>query len=222
MSRLYDVSSLTYGALGKLPSVTSILSATYNKNRYGPVSPGSFLSKNINYRAQVGTEVHKMAECFLLGKDWPYDFHPTSEAQTLFKCVQPQLSSLKIFRGPSGGLAIERIVYSYSLMVGGRVDFVVERTDGTLEVWDLKTAGSKRSKDAIWGYMLQASAYACCIQEMSGRPVSRCVLLFVYATKNSRKILAPYTEEFCIDGPTIESALNEFKIYRDEFQRLSL
>lgn len=222
MSRLYDFSTLTYGALGHLPSVTSVLSATYNKHRYGPVAPGSSLARNIDYRAAVGTEVHKMAECYLLGNDWPPDFKPCTESQILFQCVQPILTGLKIFRGPSGNLAIEKTVYSYSLMVGGRIDFVVERPDGSLEVWDLKTAGSKRSKESVWGYMLQASAYACCIREMSGRPVTRCVLLFVYAAKNSAKVLTPYTEELDISGSTIETALNEFKVYRDEYQRLSL
>lgn len=223
--RFYDVSQVTKLSLGPLPSVTQVLAQTYNRGRYGALVPGSSYAQNVKYRADVGTAVHSLAEAFFLGQEAELDSvyeNVVYEAQCLFKQVEPILNGLRIYRGPSGKLAIEKVVFSARLMVAGRVDFVVEAPDGSLEVWDLKTAGSKRKADQIKGYFLQTAAYAQCISEMSGRPVSACRLLFVYAARDESRSLSPYTEEISMSGAAIDVAKAEFARYRDEFQRLCL
>jgi hypothetical protein len=201
--------------------VTTVLSETYNRGRYGVVNPATDFGKNARYRADVGTAVHKMSELFLKGEKLPESLTESfgGEPELLFKQLAPIIKGLNVFRGPSGKLCIERVTYSVKLMIAGRVDLVVQTHDGSLEIWDLKTAGSKRDKYQIHGYYLQASAYAQCMREITGLPVSRCVLLFAYANKDRKTgKLNPYTEELSIEGQAIDRSLEEFTGYRRQFQ----
>jgi hypothetical protein len=217
MIRCYPIPGLEH--LGPLPSVTTVLSETYNKGRYGKIMPNSQFGKNVKFRADVGTAVHKLSELYLKGEPLPHEILDSfdKEPRMLFEQLAPIIKGLNIYRGTSGKLCIEKITYSVKLLVAGRVDLVVQSPSGALEIWDLKTAGSRRTKEQIHGYFLQASAYAQCVREITGLPVSRCVLLFAYVNKNN-----PYTEELSIEGPAIDRYLDEFAEYRRQFTHFQL
>ena len=67
-------------------------------------------------------------------------------------------------------------LYSDYLKVAGRVDCVAE-WDGKLSVIDFKTSSSPKRRDWIQGYFMQASAYAVMYEELTGKPISRLVIL---------------------------------------------
>ena len=223
MIRCYPIPGLEH--LGPLPSVTTILSETYNKGRYGKINPNTQSGQNIQFRADVGTAVHKLSELYLKGERLPESILKSfnGEPKLLFEQLAPIIKGLNVFRGPSGKLCIEKVTYSVKLLTAGRVDLVVQSPSGALEIWDLKTAGSKRTKEQIHGYFLQASAYAQCMSEITGLPVSRCVLLFAYVNKHrDTGELNPYTEELSIEGPDIKSHLDEFAEYRRQFTHFQI
>lgn len=218
--RFYEIPG--YEAIGPLPSVTTVLKETYNKGLYGPIFPGSAVAQNIQQRAEIGTAVHKLAELSFRGKPHPQELIDSYEGEpfALYKQVWPVISGLKIFVNSKGNLCLEQFLWSLTFMVAGRTDFIVERPDGALEIWDLKTAKRKKSQDQQWGYFLQTAAYAQCASELTGRPVVRCVLMMVYATRNKAGELDPSTQELSLSGISLKAAKEQFLRYRKQFQQL--
>ena len=144
-----------------------------------------------------GTDMHTLAENYLLNKDLP-SVQPLSEF--LFKQSKPKLDLIDNIH------AIEKPLYSLKLGVAGTVDCIAEY-EGELAIIDFKTSKKPKPRKWIDHYFVQCAAYACMLYEMKEIPVKKFVIIMscengevkVYEERNKAKyikLLSEYIGEF--------------------------
>ena len=144
-----------------------------------------------------GTDMHTLAENYLLNKDLP-SVQPLSEF--LFKQSKPKLDLIDNIH------AIEKPLYSLKLGVAGTVDCIAEY-EGELAVIDFKTSKKPKPRKWIDHYFVQCAAYACMLYEMKEISVKKFVIIMscedgevvVYEEYDKAKyikLLSEYIREF--------------------------
>jgi hypothetical protein len=112
---------------------------------------------------QRGTDLHSLAEDYILGKDLNFKYldHRTKD---LFNLLKPEIDKIdEVY-------ALETPLWSKKIGLAGRVD-CIGLHEGKIKVIDFK--GSTRPKDArdIQNYFLQATAYCLMWQDMTGEKI---------------------------------------------------
>ena len=144
-----------------------------------------------------GTDMHTLAENYLLNKDLP-SVQPLSDF--LFKQAKPKLNLIDNIH------AIEQPLYSLKLGVAGTVDCIADYED-ELAVIDFKTSKKPKPRKWIDHYFVQCAAYACMLYEMKEISVKKFVIIMscedgevvVYEEYDKAKyikLLSEYIREF--------------------------
>ena len=116
--------------------------------------------------ARRGTRLHTLCEKHLLNENVTVNMFDTE----MWNNVKPHLSDINNIH------ALESSLYSNHLEVAGTVDCIAEYK-GKLSVIDFKTSKRLKTRDDIHDYFIQCSAYAVAFEEMTGKPVSRLVVI---------------------------------------------
>ena len=195
--RYYDVPDVD--GFTKLVSITSITSWINREIfRAWRAKVGNQEADKITKAATSrGTDMHTLAENYLLNKDLP-TVQPLSEF--LFKQSKPKLDLINNIH------AIEKPLYSLKLGVAGTVDCIAEY-EGELAVIDFKTSKKPKPREWIDHYFVQCAAYACMLFEMKEIPVKKFVIIMscedgevvVYEERDKSKyikLLSEYIREF--------------------------
>ena len=195
--RYYDVPDVE--GFTKLVSITSVTSWINREIfRAWRAKVGNEQADKVTKAATSrGTDMHTLAENYLLNKDLP-TVQPLSEF--LFKQSKPKLNLIDNIH------AIEKPLYSLKLGVAGTVDCIAEY-EGELAVIDFKTSKKPKPRKWIDHYFVQCAAYACMLYEMKEIPVKKFVIIMscedgevvVYEERNKAKyikLLSEYIGEF--------------------------
>jgi len=195
--RYYDVPDVE--GFTKLVSITSVTSWINREIfRAWRAKVGNEQADKVTKAATSrGTDMHTLAENYLLNKDLP-TVQPLSEF--LFKQSKPKLNLIDNIH------AIEKPLYSLKLGVAGTVDCIAEY-EGELAVIDFKTSKKPKPRKWIDHYFVQCAAYACMLYEMKEIPVKKFVIIMscedgevvVYEERDKAKyikLLSEYIREF--------------------------
>ena len=195
--RYYDVPDVE--GFTKLVSITSVTSWINREIfRAWRAKVGNEEADKITKAATSrGTDMHTLAENYLLNKDLP-SVQPLSDF--LFKQAKPKLDLIDNIH------AIEKPLYSLKLGVAGTVDCIAEY-EGELAVIDFKTSKKPKPRKWVDHYFVQCAAYACMLYEMKEIPVKKFVILMscedgevvVYEEYDKAKyikLLSEYIREF--------------------------
>ena len=148
--------------------------------------------------ARRGTRLHTLCEKYLLNEDVSVNMFD----QEMWNNVKPHLSDINNIH------ALESSLYSNHLEVAGTVDCIAEYK-GKLSVIDFKTSKRLKTRDDIHDYFIQCSAYAVAFEEMTGKPVSRLVV-----------IMGVDNEQPLIFQERRDDWVSEFKKLRAEYKRI--
>jgi len=124
--------------------------------------------------ARRGTRLHTLCEKHLLNENVSVNMFD----QEMWNSVKPHLSDINNI------YALESSLYSNHLEVAGTVDCIAEYK-GKLSVIDFKTSRRVKTRDDIHDYFIQCSAYAVAFEEMTGKPVSRLVVIMGVDNENT-------------------------------------
>ena len=195
--RYYDVPDVE--GFTKLVSITSVTSWINREIfRAWRAKVGNEQADKVTKAATSrGTDMHTLAENYLLNKDLP-TVQPLSEF--LFKQSKPKLNLIDNIH------AIEKPLYSLKLGVAGTVDCIAEY-EGELAVIDFKSSKKPKPRKWIDHYFVQCAAYACMLYEMKEIPVKKFVIIMscengevvVYEEYDKGKyikLLSEYIREF--------------------------
>ena len=195
--RYYDVPDVE--GFTKLVSITSVTSWINREIfRAWRAKVGNEEADKITKAATSrGTDMHTLAENYLLNKDLP-SVQPLSDF--LFKQAKPKLNLIDNIH------AIEKPLYSLRLGVAGTVDCIAEY-EGELAVIDFKTSKKPKPRKWIDHYFVQCAAYACMLYEMKEISVKKFVIIMscedgevvVYEEYDKAKyikLLSEYIREF--------------------------
>jgi len=91
----------------------------------------------------------------------------------------------------------EAALYSDHLEVAGRVDCIAE-FDGTLSIIDFKTAAEPKKESYLYDYLVQETAYACCLQELYGISVKQLVTIVACENGETQVYTTPPKKEYLI------------------------
>ena len=195
--RYYDVPDVD--GFTKLVSITSITSWINREIfRAWRAKVGNQEADKITKAATSrGTDMHTLAENYLLNKDLP-TVQPLSDL--LFKQAKPKLNLIDNIH------AIEKPLYSLKLGVAGTVDCIAEY-EGELAIIDFKSSKKPKPRNWIDHYFVQCAAYACMLYEMKDIPVKKFVIIMscengevvVYEEYDKGKyikLLSEYIREF--------------------------
>ncbi len=195
--RYYDVPDVD--GFTKLVSITSITSWINREIfRAWRAKVGNQEADKITKAATSrGTDMHTLAENYLLNKDLP-TVQPLSDL--LFKQAKPKLDLIDNIH------AIEKPLYSLKLGVAGTVDCIAEY-EGELAIIDFKSSKKPKPRNWIDHYFVQCAAYACMLYEMKDIPVKKFVIIMscengevvVYEEYDKGKyikLLSEYIREF--------------------------
>ncbi len=195
--RYYDVPDVE--GFTKLVSITSVTSWINREIfRAWRAKVGNEEADKITKAATSrGTDMHTLAENYLLNKDLP-SVQPLSDF--LFKQAKPKLNLIDNIH------AIEQPLYSLKLGVAGTVDCIADYED-ELAVIDFKTSKKPKPRKWIDHYFVQCAAYACMLYEMKEISVKKFVIIMscedgevvVYEEYDKAKyikLLSEYIREF--------------------------
>ena len=195
--RYYDVPDTEgFTKLVSITSVTSWINREIFRAWRAKVGNGQ-ADKVTKAATSRGTDMHTLAENYLLNKDLP-SVQPLSEF--LFKQSKPKLDLIDNIH------AIEKPLYSLKLGVAGTVDCIAEY-EGELAIIDFKTSKKPKPRKWIDHYFVQCAAYACMLYEMKEIPVKKFVIIMscedgevvVYEERDKAKyikLLSEYIREF--------------------------
>jgi len=124
--------------------------------------------------ARRGTRLHTLCEKHLLNENVSVNMFD----QEMWNSVKPHLSDINNI------YALESSLYSNHLEVAGTVDCIAEYK-GKLSVIDFKTSRRVKTRNDIHDYFIQCSAYAVAFEEMTGKPVSRLVVIMGVDNENT-------------------------------------
>jgi len=184
----------------KYPSVTTVTGLLKKKEilewrkRVGEEEANKIASS----AARRGTRLHTLCEKHLLNENVTVNMFDTE----MWNNVKPHLSDINNIH------ALESSLYSNHLEVAGTVDCIAEYK-GKLSVIDFKTSKRLKTRDNIHDYFIQCSAYAVAFEEMTGKPVSRLVV-----------IMGVDNEQPLIFQERRDDWVSEFKKLRAEYKRI--
>jgi hypothetical protein len=147
--------------------------------------------------ARRGTRVHSLCEAYL--KNEQPD--PGMFDRDMWVSIQPRLDSINNVH------ALETQLYSDHLEVAGTVDCIAEY-DGKLSVIDFKTSRRVKTRDEIYDYFMQCSAYAVAFEELVRIPVPQ--LVIIMAVDDNDPLVFVEKRDSWIGG---------FKELREEYRR---
>ena len=154
----------------KYPSVTtvtSLLSRDHIKlwrKRVGEETANKISSQ----AAKRGTSFHQNIEDYLRKEKEFIEFDNVLQ-EGMFKAVQPVLDEIV-------PLALEAPLWSPNLKMAGRVD-CIGMLDGVLSVIDFKSSGKYKEEYMTKPWMIQMTAYALMVEELTGHEIEECVAL---------------------------------------------
>lgn len=168
----------------KLPSVTTILSATTDKSfldewilRVGPAEAARIRDES----STLGTGMHLNLENYILGKPMVGQYMTKALAKVI---ADKGLSRVDEVWGTEVGL------YSTDLYAG--TTDLVGKFDGVPAIMDFKNSLKLKEKSWITGYFLQLAAYAMAHNSMYGTTINKGVIMI--ATREGKY------QEFIIEG----------------------
>lgn len=112
-----------------------------------------------NRAARRGTAFHQLVEDYLRREKEFIEFDDIIQ-EGMFKGIRPVLDSIV-------PLALEAPLYSVNLKMAGRVDCVGLFED-VLSIIDFKTASKMKTDDQVTPWMIQMTAYAIMVEELTG------------------------------------------------------
>lgn len=156
-----------------LKSVTSVLGEKLDKTGLDEWRErvGEEVAARVSHSAAFrGTEIHQIAEDYLLNKPIDYKaMFPLSKMS--FKGIKEVLDAhVDNLRG------VELTLYSKTLKAAGRSDLLAEY-DGVMSIIDFKTSKKLKTEDWIEGYFIQSTAYAMMAELMYGVVIPQIVII---------------------------------------------
>lgn len=112
-----------------------------------------------NRAARRGTSFHQLVEDYLRREKEFIEFDDIIQ-EGMFKGIRPVLDSIV-------PLALEAPLYSVNLKMAGRVDCVGLFED-VLSIIDFKTSSKMKTDDQVTPWMIQMTAYAIMVEELTG------------------------------------------------------
>jgi len=202
-ARHYDIGT------SKLPSVTTILSATQSEEKKASLEAWrqrmgtENATRIVDQAATRGTAMHTIIEKFLLGQGYLDLTEVGQNAQTMAQqIIEKGLKNrLQEFWG------LEVTLY-YPELYAGATD-VVGVYDGSESIVDFKQSNKPKKKEWIEDYKLQLAAYALAHNEVYGTNIMKGVNLI--CTKDN------YFQEFIFEGEEFKQAKYEWLRRVDEY-----
>lgn len=181
----------------KFPSVTTVLSEEKKKElkRWRQWVGEEEADRVKQFAAKRGSKFHTHCENYLTDK------LINNDMGIMFDQFVPMLDRI------SNIVCLEQHLYSNELKVAGQVDCVGE-FDNFPCVIDFKTSSKLKSREHIWDYFMQASAYSHMFLERTGIDISMIVIL----------ISCEKPEGMCqIYIDKRDNWLNKFKVLRNKY-----
>ena len=202
-ARHYDVGE------EKLPSVTTILSATQSEEKKASLAAWrermgtENATRIVDQAATRGTAMHTIIEKFLLGQGYLDLTEVGQNAQTMAQQIIEK--GLKNRLHEFWGL---EVTLYYPGLYAGATD-VVGVYDGSESIVDFKQSNKPKKKEWIEDYKLQLAAYAMAHNEVYGTNIMKGVNLI--CTKDN------YFQEFIFEGEEFKQAKYEWLRRVDEY-----
>jgi len=195
-ARHYDIGT------SKLPSVTTILSATQSEEKKASLEAWrqrmgtENATRIVDQAATRGTAMHTIIEKFLLGQGYLDLTEVGQNAQTMAQQIIEK--GLKNRLHEFWGL---EVTLYYPGLYAGATD-VVGVYDGSESIVDFKQSNKPKKKEWIEDYKLQLAAYAMAHNEVYGTNIMKGVNLI--CTKDN------YFQEFIFEGEEFKQAKYEW------------
>ena len=205
-ARHYDVGE------EKLPSVTTILSATQSEEKKASLTAWrermgtENATRIVDQAANRGTAMHTILERYLLGQGYLDLTELGQNAQTMAE----QIITKGINNRLSEFWGLEVTLY-YPGLYAGATD-VVGIYDNAESIVDFKQSNKPKRREWIEDYKLQLAAYALAHNEVYGTSINKGVNLI--CTKDN------YFQEFVFEGEEFRKAKFEWLRRVDEFYKL--
>ena len=106
----------------------------------------------------------------------------------------------------------EAALYSDQLEVAGRVDCIAE-FDGVLSIIDFKTSAAPKKESYLYDYLVQETAYACCLQELYGITVKQLVTIVACENGETQVHVTPPKKEYLLK---LIQYIDEYKIQHEQ------
>ena len=106
----------------------------------------------------------------------------------------------------------EAALYSDHLEVAGRVDCIAE-FDGVLSIIDFKTSAAPKKEAYLYDYLVQETAYACCLQELYGITVKQLVTIVACENGETQVHVTPPKKEYLLK---LIQYIDEYKIQHEQ------
>ena len=106
----------------------------------------------------------------------------------------------------------EAALYSDQLEVAGRVDCIAE-FDGVLSIIDFKTSAAPKKEAYLYDYLVQETAYACCLQELYGITVKQLVTIVACENGETQVHVTPPKKEYLLK---LIQYIDEYKIQHEQ------
>jgi hypothetical protein len=106
----------------------------------------------------------------------------------------------------------EAALYSDHLEVAGRVDCIAE-FDGVLSIIDFKTSAAPKKEAYLYDYLVQETAYACCLQELYGITVKQLVTIVACENGETQVHVTPPKKEYLLK---LIQYIDEYKIRHEQ------
>lgn len=165
----------------QLPSVTTVVGAMKKeaimewRKRVGE-EEANRVSKIATSR---GNRVHLLAEKYLNNE-------PIAWAKEMPDSVAMFRSLIKDIHRINNIHYQEQALWSEQIGLAGRVDLIAE-WDGVLSVIDFKTSKRVKSREDIFDYFAQCTAYACMYEELVGQGIEQ--LVIIMAVEDSKPLI---------------------------------
>lgn len=185
----------------KLPSVTTVVGAMKKqaimewRNRVGEAEANR-ISKLATGR---GNRVHLLAEKYLNNE-------PIQWAREMPDAVEMFRTLIKPIHRINNIHYQEQALWSEKLGMAGRVDLIAE-WDGVLSVIDFKTSKKIKTRNDIFDYFAQCTAYSCMYEELIGKPIEQIVILM--AVENEQPLI--FVEKVSDHVPTLVEHIDYYR-----------
>lgn len=167
------------------PSSTTILSATDTEKEIGLNKWRDKVGHDVadyitNRSATIGTNVHRMIECYI--KNVFLDIKPCLMSIAHFDNLKPLLKNIGDYYGN------ELRLWNDSLKIAGTADCVAYY-NGKLSIVDYKTKRKQQKEEWIFDHFLQLSSYAYMFQKLQKIRVEQIVLLVSSETNHRQEYI---------------------------------
>lgn len=211
---------LEYGDLNVINSPQGRKYVTPQGNHYDSITTVlSSLNKNEirEWRARVGEEEANRVSRFATGRGnslhhlmEKYVNNEAIELNTLMPHVKNLFMQVKpvVDRNITTVYMQERPLYSDHLETSGRVDLVCEFASRT-SIVDYKTSSRNKTREDIENYFIQECAYSIMVEERTGIPVPR--LVVIMAVDNSSSEALVFSERRDTWVPKLKEVLQNYR-----------